>query len=308
MRVVALLPAATEIVAALGAADRLVGVTHECDHPADAVAGRARVTRAAVPSHLDGASAAEIDAAVRALAETGAPLFALDEAGIETLAPDVLLTQALCDVCAVSEGDVRALAARLAAARGRAPRVATLGGTTLEGVLADVTAVAEALDVPERGAALVDGARARVRRVHEALKAARAPRPRVVVVEWTSPVFLAGHWGPDLVRRAGGVDALGTVGAHSTAVPLDALAAADPEVVIVAPCGYDLAHAAAEGRARLADPAWAWLAGRAVWALDANALLSRPGPRLVDGVEVLAALLHPALFGPPDAAFATRLA
>jgi iron complex transport system substrate-binding protein len=306
--IVALLPAATEIVAALGAADRLVGVTHECDHPPEAVAGRARVTRAAVPSHLDGATAAEIDAAVRERSATGAPLFALDEPAIAALGPDVLLTQGLCDVCAVWEGDVRALAARLGEGRGRAPRVATLGGTTLDGVLDDVVAVAEALALRGAGAALVEAARARVRAVHETLKAARAPRPRVAVVEWTSPVFLAGHWGPDLVRRAGGVDVLGTAGAHSTTVALDALAAADPEVVLVAPCGYDLAHAVPEARATLADPAWAWLGGRAVWALDANAFLSRPGPRLVDGVELLAAVLHPTLFGAPDPGGATRLA
>ena len=308
MRVVSLLPAATEIVAALGAADRLVGVTHECDHPADAVAGRPRVTRAALPSHTDGATAGAIDAAVRALAATGAPLFVLDEDGIAALRPDLLLTQALCDVCAVSEGDVRALAARIGTATGTAPRIVTLGGTTLEGVLDDVGAVAAALGLEAAGAALVDDAWARVRHVHETLKAARAPRPRVAVVEWTDPVFLAGHWGPDLVRRAGGVDVLGTAGAHSTTVALDALAAAEPEVVIVAPCGHDLAHAAAEGRALLADARWAWLGGRAVWALDANAFLSRPGPRLVDGVELFARLLHPALFGAPDAARATRLA
>ncbi len=304
MRVVSLLPAATEIVAALGAADRLVGVTHECDFPTAAVAGRARVTRAAIPSQADGASAGAIDVAVRALAATGAPLFALDEPAIVALRPDVLLTQALCDVCAVSEGDVRALAARLP----HAPRIATLGGTTLEGVLDDVRAVAAALDLDAAGAALVEAAWARVRHVHETLKAARAPRPRVAVVEWTDPVFLAGHWGPDLVRRAGGIDVLGTVGAHSTTVAIDALAAAEPEVVLVAPCGYDLAHAAAEARALLADARWAWLRGRTVWALDANAFLSRPGPRLVDGVELFARLLHPALFGAPDPARATRLA
>jgi iron complex transport system substrate-binding protein len=307
MRVVSLLPAATEIVAALGASVRLVGVTHECDFPAHAVADRPRVTRAAIPSHVDGASAADIDAAVRARTAEGAPLFALDEAAIVALRPDLLLTQALCDVCAVSEGDVRALGARIGESTGIAPGIVTLGGTTLEGVLDDVRAVAAALALDEAGVALVDAARARVRGVHETLKAARAPRPRVAVVEWTDPVFLAGHWGPDLVRRAGGVDVLGTVGAHSTTVALDALAAADPEVVIVAPCGYDLPHAAAEARALLDDPRWAWLGGRAVWALDGNAFLSRPAPRLVDGVELFAQLLHPALFGAPDAARAVRL-
>ncbi len=299
MRAVSLLPAATEICAALGALDLVAGATHECDFP-PAAAALPRVTGSAVPVH---APAAEVDAAVRALAAAGAPLFALDEPAIAALAPDVLLTQALCDVCAVWEGDVRALAARLPTP----PRVVTLGGTTLAGVADDVRRVADALGRPEAGAALAAAMGARLAAVHEALRAARAPRPRAAVVEWTSPVFLAGHWGPEMVRRAGGVDVLGVAGAHSTTVALDALAAADPEVVVVAPCGYDLARAADEARALAADRAWGWLAGRAVWAVDANAYVSRPGPRLVDGVELFARILHPALFGAPAAQHAVRV-
>lgn len=314
MRVVSLLPAATEICAALGAFDHVVGVTHECDFPAEARTRRV-VTASAIPAPAhagvspaggiddvapaDGPAPAEVDAAVRALSASGQPLFTLDEPGIAECAPDLLLTQALCDVCAVWEGDVRAVAERLGASSWRPPAVVTLGGTTLDGVCDDVQAVARALGREEAGAALVAALRARLLAVHAALRAARAPRPRVAVVEWTSPIFLAGHWGPEMVRRAGGVDVLGTAGAHSTTVTPEALAAAAPDVVLVAPCGYDLPRAAAEARALLDDPAWAWLAGRAVWALDANALLSRPGPRLVDGVEVLARLLHPALFGGP---------
>jgi len=299
MRAISLLPAATEICAALGALGLVVGVTHECDFPAEA-ACLPRVTSSAVPTH---APAGEVDAAVRALAAAGAPLFTLDEPAIAALRPDVLLTQALCDVCAVWEGDVRAIAARLP----DAPAVVTLGGATLAGVADDVRRVADAVGRPAAGAALAAAMDARLAAVHAALKAARAPRPRVAVVEWTAPVFLAGHWGPEMVRRAGGVDVLGTAGAHSTTVTLDALAAADPEVVLVAPCGYDLARATDEARALLADPAWAWLAGRAVWAVDANAYLSRPGPRLVDGVELMARVFHPQLFGAPDPARAVRL-
>jgi iron complex transport system substrate-binding protein len=299
MRVVSLLPAATEICAALGAFDRVVGVTHECDCPAEAAA-RPRVTRSALPEHADPGA---VDAAVRERSAAGAPLFALDEAAVAALRPDLLLTQALCDVCAVWEGDVRAIAARLP----HPPAVVTLGGTTLDGVCDDVRRVAEALGRPSAGDALVAALRARLAAVHEALKAARAPRPRVAVVEWTSPIFLAGHWGPEMVRRAGGVDVLGTAGAHSTTVTPDALAAADPEVVLVAPCGYDLPRAAAEAGALLADPAWRWLRGRRVWALDANAYLSRPGPRLVDGVEILARIFHPQLFGAPAGHAAVRV-
>lgn len=300
MRAVSLLPAATEICAALGALDLVAGVTHECDFPAEA-ACRPRVTSSAIPTH---APAGEVDAAVRALAATGTPLFALDEPAIAALRPDVLLTQALCDVCAVWEGDVRAIAARLP----HTPAVVTLGGATLAGVADDVRRVAEAVGRPAAGAALAAAMDARLAAVHHALAAARAPRPRVAVVEWTDPIFLAGHWGPEMVRRAGGVDVLGTAGAHSATVTRDALAAADPEVVLVAPCGYDLARAADEARALLADPRWAWLANRAVWAIDANAYLSRPGPRLVDGVELMAHLFHPRLFGAPDPTRAVRVA
>ncbi len=304
MRVVSLLPAATEICAALGAFDSVAGVTHECDFPPEA-AGRPRVTASAVPVH---APPGEVDAAVRTAAAAGAPMFTLDDGAIAALRPDVLLTQALCDVCAVSQDDVCAIAARLGATTGSPPAVVTLGGTTLAGVCDDVRRVAEALGRQPAGEALAAALGARLAAVHEALKAARAPRPRVAVVEWTEPVFLAGHWGPEMVRRAGGVDVLGTAGAHSTTVPVDVLAAADPEVVIVAPCGYDLPRATAEARALLAHQDWRWLGGRAVWAVDANAYVSRPGPRLVDGVELFARLFHPQCFGSPDASRATRVA
>ncbi|HEY0778594.1 MAG TPA: ABC transporter substrate-binding protein [Gemmatirosa sp.] len=303
MRIISLLPAATEICAALGALDHLAGVTHECDFPPEA-AHLPRVTGSAVPTH---APPAEVDAAVRAAAAAGAPVFTLDEAAIADLRPDVLLTQALCDVCAISADDVCAVAARMGAA-GTPPVVVTLGGTTLGGVCDDVRRVADALGRPAAGEALVSALTARLAAVHEALRAARAPRSRVAVVEWTDPVFLAGHWGPEMVRRAGGMDVLGTAGAHSTTVPVAALAAADPEVVVVAPCGYDLPRAAEGARALVGRPGWEWLAGRAVWAVDANAFVSRPGPRLVDGVELFARVFHPALFGAPDGARAARIA
>ena len=202
---------------------------------------------------------------------------------------------------------MRALAARLATDAGGAPAVVTLGGTTLAGVFDDVRRVAAALGRVDAGEALVARGEARLRTIHDTLKAARAPRPRTCVVEWTDPVYLAGHWGPEMVRRAGGIDVLGTAGAHSVAVPLDALRTADPELVLVAPCGYDLPRAAAEARRLLAHPDWQWLAGHAVWALDANALLSRPGPRLVDGVEAIARIMHPGLLGEPGAATAERV-
>lgn len=299
MRVVSLLPGATEMVAALGAFDQLVGVTHECDHP-PMVASRVRVTATAV--HAE-ASAGLVDAQVRDLTAAGASVFTLLEDRIRDLRPDLILTQALCDVCAVVETDVRALAARL----DPVPVVETLNASTLEGVFEDLTRVAAALGVPEEAEEWVSGARARMRSVHETLKAARAPRPRVAVVEWGEPLYAAGHWMPEMVKRAGGVDVLAAAGEHSVTVTLDQLRAADPEVIVVGPCGYDLARASAEGERLLALEGWSWARARRVFALDANAFASRPGPRLVDGVEILARLFNPTLFSPVDPSFARAL-
>jgi iron complex transport system substrate-binding protein len=320
MRVISLLPAATEIVAYLGASEHLVGITHECDFP-DVICGRPRVTRSTIPlaagTHLPAAHAGEaddalpvgeatpgeIDAAVREASESGQSLFDLDKKLIATLHPDVILTQALCDVCAVSESDVRALAARLATT----PRIVTLGGTTIEGIFADIQTVADALDVADEAEELLAGEHARLKLVHETLKAEGAPRPRVLLIEWTDPVYVAGHWGPEQVRKAGGRDMLGTAGAHSATVPMSECERADPEIVIIAPCGYGLEAAADEARRLLAHPDWAWLAGRQVWAMDANGLVIRPGPRVVDGVEAMARVFNPALFSAIDPRHAVRV-
>lgn len=315
-RIVSLLPAATEMVALLGATKELVGITHECDFPS-IVASRARVTHSALPSpvrdtHTHDAHARdahdatplEIDTAVRELNASGAALFTLHEQTIAALRPTLLLTQALCDVCAVAEGDVRALAARLSPV----PDVVTLGGTTINGIFDDIARVALALGVPDELEELLAGLRSRLHAVHITLKTAKAPRPRVALIEWTSPVYLGGHWAPEQVHRAGGRDVLGTAGAHSTTVELSALSEADPEIVLVAPCGYALAEARAEASALLHDPAWMWLAGRQVWALNANALTSRPGPRVVDGVETMARIFNPTLFSAVDPEHATRVA
>ena len=291
MRVVSLLPAGTEIVAALGAFEHLVGVTHECDHPA-AVISRARVTTSAIDAARD---AGAVDAQVRANSAAGAPLFALDATRIAALRPDLILTQALCDVCAVSETDVRALAVRLTPV----PRVVTLAAATIDGVLDDIARVAAALSLDDEAEELLAGLRARLRRVHETLKSAGAPRPRVAVIEWTDPVYAAGHWVPEMVRKAGGIDVVATAGAHSVTVDVDAVRSADPEVLFVSPCGYDVARAARAAEWLLARPEWAWARGRRIWALDANGIVSRPGPRLVDGIETMAAAMHPELFPAP---------
>jgi iron complex transport system substrate-binding protein len=298
-RVVSLLPAATEIVAALGGACQLVGVTHECDYPAD-VARLPRVTSSALNRD---ASSAAIDAEVRELASAGAPVFALDVSLFETLDPQVVLTQSLCDVCALPQSDVdRAVAALVSP-----PTVLSLGATTLEGVWADVRRVGGAIGRSAEADDLVASLEMRMRRVHETLKAARAPRPRVAVIEWLDPLFVAGHWTPELVRRAGGIDVLARPGVHSVELAMDAVRDAAPEVLLFAPCGFDIERAAAEARALLAAEEWGWARGLAVWALDGGSLTSRPGPRLVDAIETMAALFAPMLFDAPDPRYARRV-
>lgn len=299
MRVVSLLPSATEIVGALGALEHLVGVTHECDWP-PVVNSRARVTTCAVDST---ASPAAIDAQVRDLAHTGTPLYGIKERMLHDLHPDVIITQSLCEVCAVHEGDVRALAASITPA----PQVVTLGATTLEEVFADITRVATALQLTDESEELLDGLRDRLRRVHATLKAAQAPRPRVAVVEWGDPIFTGGHWVPEMIAKAGGIDVIGTAGAVSKTITLTQLRASAPDLLVIAPCGYNLPRAIDEGHRLLALDDWAWAREIPVWAIDANSYASRPGPRLVEGTEILARLFNPSLFTPLDPAHAARI-
>jgi iron complex transport system substrate-binding protein len=288
MRVISLLPSATEIVAALGRADQLVGVTHACDYP-QAIATRERVTACEVDAL---ASPFEIDAQVRFLAAGGQSLYTLHEERIRALRPDLVLTQALCEVCAVVETDVRALASRLSPA----PAVVSLSATTLDGMLADIGRVAASLSSEDEADELLAGLRARMQSVHATLKKAGARRPRVAVIEWSDPVFAGGHWVPEMVRRAGGLDVLAVAGEHSRVVTLERVAAAQPDITLVAPCGYTLERSIDEANRLAVRPEWSFLRNSAVWALDANALTSRPGPRLVDGIEVMARIFNPGLF------------
>ena len=299
-RIVSLLPAATEIVAALGALDQLVGVTHECDHPAAAMR-LPRVTASAIDRD---ASSAAIDADVRALASSGAAVFTLDAPLVASLGPQVLLTQSVCEVCALPESEVDRAVQALAVS----PAVVSLGGTTLDGVWDDIRRVGDAIGRRVEAEDLIASLVARMRRVHETLKAARAPRPRVAVIEWIDPVFAAGHWSPELVRRAGGIDVLATPGAHSVQVDVDSVRVADPEVLLFAPCGFDVDRATREAEALFETDAWSWARDRSVWALDGNSLTSRPGPRLVDAIEVMAGIFAPELFGAPAGSYARRVA
>ena len=298
-RIVSLLPSATEIVCALGAANSLVGISHECDYPYE-IAHLPRVSASAVDST---ASSRNIDAAVRRVSESGLPMFALAAGDIARLAPTLIITQSLCEVCAVSEGDVRDIATLVTPA----PTILRMTGTTLDGVWADIMAIGSALERPDAATALLSSLAARMSVVHEMLKAARAPRPRVAVIEWLDPLFIAGHWSPELVRRAGGVDAVAEAGAHSVQVTVEQVRAADPEVLLFAPCGFDVERAEGEAGALLASEAWSWARGIEAWALDGNALTSRPGPRLVDAIEVMASLFAPTLFAASSAAYARRI-
>jgi iron complex transport system substrate-binding protein len=277
IRVVSLLPAATEIVAALGAEDQLVGVSHECDYP-PSVRRLPRVTATPIdPS----APSAVVDDAVRALRAAGTPVIGVDRDLLRRLRPDLLLTQDLCDVCAVGDGETTSLAGAL----DPPPRVLTLKGRTLDGVWEDVRAVGRALEQAAAANALVARLAGRLARLRVRIGAGR-PRPRVACVEWLAPLYLAGHWVPELVEAAGGEDVGARPGAHSRTVTAGQLAALRPDLIVVMLCGMGLERALAElKRSPLPD------LGTPVWVLDGNAYTSRPGPRLPEGAERIAAAI-----------------
>jgi iron complex transport system substrate-binding protein len=291
MRVVSLLPAATEIVAALGQLDRLVGVSHECDFPPE-VNVRPRVTHC--PIYGAGLSSAEVDRWVRETLAASGTLYTLDEPLLRELRPDVILTQRLCDVCAVAYGSVAAFAARLPGP----PRVVNLEPSCLEDVFGNVRLVADVLGVPERGEAAIAELRRRVEAVR-ARAAQAADRPRCFLMEWADPPFCSGHWAPELVELAGGHDSLGRPGEDSARVPWESVVQARPEVLVLACCGYPAARALADLPILQEQPGWRELpavrSGR-VYAVDGHSYFSRPGPRLVDSLEILAEVLHPDLF------------
>jgi iron complex transport system substrate-binding protein len=281
MRIVSLVPSATEILFALGLGDEVVAVTHECDYPPAALE-LPKVTRDALPPDL---TAGQIDAAVRARTDQGEAIYELDVDALHELEPDLIVTQALCAVCAVSFEDVRAIAEELRSQ----PQVISLDPRTLGEVLGDVRTLAEATDRRDAGIALVQDAGARIDCVRLAVRDRR--RPRVAALEWLEPVYVAGHWTPQLIEYAGGLDVLGMPGEHSERRTWDQVAAAEPDVVVVMPCGYDGERAHAEALsygAKLAS-----LGAGQVVAVDAAAYFSRPGPRLIDGLELLASILQP---------------
>ena len=283
MRIVSLVPSATELLFALELGDELVAVTHECDYP-PAAAALPRVTRDKLPPDL---TPAEIDAAVRERTLNGESIYELDTDLLHELQPDLIVTQALCQVCAVSYDDVRDIAEEIDSQ----PMVIALDPRTVGEVLGDARTIAQVTDTRDAAVDLIREASERIDRVRLAVRAAE--RPRVVALEWLDPPYAAGHWTPQLIEYAGGEDALGFAGEPSEALSWDEIAAASPDIVIVMPCGFDaeIAHREAEmHRDQLAA-----LGAAKVVAVDAASHFSRPGPRIIDGLEVLANILHPDL-------------
>ena len=281
MRIASLVPSATETLFALGLGPDVVGVTHECDYPPEA-AELPHLTRTVIP---DGLSTEEIDAAVRERTARGEHLYELDAETLRELEPDLIVTQALCEVCAVSIDDVRAVAEEIPSN----PQVLSLDPVTLGEVLNDVRRLAEATEDEDAAEELLDDAADRIDVVRARLEGV-APRG-VVALEWLAPPYIAGHWVPQLIELAGGVDLLGLPGEKSRQVTWEEVAAAKPDVAVVMPCGFGVAASADEAldhHGRLTE-----LGASRVVAVDASSFFSRPSPRLVDGLEILAHALHP---------------
>jgi iron complex transport system substrate-binding protein len=289
VRIVSLVPHATELLFALGLGEQVVGVTHECDHPTEAIA-LPHVTRDVLPSGL---SAAEIDREVKERTQRGEAIYELDEKAVRALEPDLIVTQELCPVCAVSYDEVASLAKRLPTC----PKVVALDPKTFGETLGDARTIAQLTGARDAAIELVKLTRARVDAVRRTLRDADRAPIAVAAIEWFDPVFVAGHWTPQMIEYAGGFDVLGLPGEHSEQVTWESVGAAAPEIVVALPCGYDAQTAYRE--AEMHADALAATGARRVVAIDGGAYFSRPGPRLVEGLELLAHVLHPDLF--PDA-------
>jgi iron complex transport system substrate-binding protein len=287
MRIASLVPSATEMLFAIGLGDGVVGVTHECDYPA-AASELPQLTATVLPPGL---SAGEIDAAVKEVVGEGRALYTLDEERLAELEPDLIVTQAVCEVCAVAYDDVVEVAARLPSR----PGVLQQDPSTLAEVLDDVTRLGDATRFAEQAAGVRSGLEERLETVRAAV--AEGSRPRVLALEWLDPPFLGGHWVPEMIEIAGGENVAGTPGQKSPQVEWADLRELDPDVVVSMPCGWYLDDSCAQALAH-AGRLGAFGAAR-LFAVDGASTFSRPGPRLVDGVELLAHLFHPELVEPP---------
>jgi iron complex transport system substrate-binding protein len=302
LRIVSLLPSATEIVYFAGVGDALVGVTHECDYP-PGVENLPRLTGTSIDQHS--MTSTEIDAAVGELLTDSDSIYSLDAKLLEKLSPDLVLTQGLCDVCAVSSNVVEQATAALP----ETPHVLSMNPTTLNEVLEVTVEVGDAVGRGGEARAKVTTLRERLARVEEAV--AGLPRPRVGCIEWLDPPFSAGHWVPEMVRIAGGEELFACVGEPSGRLSWEQVSRAAPEVLVLMPCGFDAVRAAGEASVLPGIPEWEDLPAvrhGQVWVVDANSYYSRPAPRLVEGVEILAHILHPEVFPEaPEPEAAARL-
>jgi iron complex transport system substrate-binding protein len=290
-RVVSLIASATEIITALGARDLLVARSHECDFPVDVVS----LPAITAPKLDIGKPSGDIDRQVKALLEQALSVYRVDAERLRALAPDVIVTQTQCEVCAVSQSDVEAALADWTGAR---PRIVALAPNGLQDVLADIERVALALGVPERGLAMTARMRARIDAIAERAATLR-PRPRVAAIEWIEPLMAAGNWVPEMIAIAGGTNLFGEAGRHSPWMEWRDLVAADPDIILVLPCGFDIERSTRELPVLTAKPEWPRLRAvrtGAVFVADGNQYFNRPGPRLVESLEILAELLHPEAF------------
>lgn len=302
MRIVSLISSGTEILFALGLGEQVLAVSHECDYPL-AARQLPKATRSLVDSSQ---KSGQIDEQVKSLSSAGAALYGLDDELIVHLRPDVIVTQAQCDVCAVRYADVLDLVSSAPALA--ATQVVALNPQSLDEALADVLRVGKACGAQTAAKAFVGSLVARVGRI---ALAAKTVRPRVVCIEWTDPIMTAGNWTPQLVELAGGNAGLATAGQHSGYVSWEAIALYDPEVLIVAPCGFDLARSQVEAQSLRSLPGFERLTAvqsARAFVVDGNAYLNRSGPRLVDSLEILAHLIQPNLFPPPMGELAEGIA
>ncbi|MFY9529397.1 MAG: cobalamin-binding protein [Candidatus Acidiferrales bacterium] len=289
MRICSLLPSATETLYALGLGDSVVGITHECDYPPEAAEKPALIRPRVDPA----ASPAEVDEQVRELIERGESIYGVDDELLRRLKPDLIITQDLCHVCAASPDDLATALTRLE----KMPRVLSLTPHTIADVWDDIRRIGDATGHAAEAETLVAALKKRVSHVEEVVSSA-PERPRVVCLEWLDPAYAGGHWVPQMVTRAGGVDVLGRPGEPSFRVPWSRVLDARPEIVVAMPCGYSLARTVAEFKKMKLPARWGELPAvrdAHVFAVDANSYFSRPSPRLADGVALLAQLFHPSV-------------
>src|SRR6266498_4237396 len=290
-QIVSFLPSATEMACALGLSEQLVGITHECDYPPE-IKGKPVVVRKALP--IEEMSQREIDVAVSERMREGRSLYEVDEELLQELAPDLILTQDLCQVCAPSGNEVSHALSLLP----KKPEILWLTPNSLEQIFANLYELGEATGRIEEAKELVAEACTKLERI-AALTGNLSDRPRVFCMEWLDPVYCSGHWVPEMVEIAGGRDELGRLGADSVRIPWEHVLRWAPEILIIMPCGFHVEKAMAQSSQLFAYPGWSDLPavkGDRVYAVDASSYFARPGPRVVEGAELLAHLLHPALF------------